>query len=179
MSATPSYFGIMPERDCCKRYGRGAHANLVTAGSGEGPTPQPGPDGSMRTTLRLIGDVPPEIWNRLGHESPPEASCRGRSSRIRIRPPLANSISMTPVRSADEDPVRSGNDVVLTFGRNAMRLQRLAQHRSPRRSIGYYSASAPIASSSSALTFAAATRARFNSNSLAKASSSEISEGQP
>jgi hypothetical protein len=35
-------------------------------GSGEGPTPQPGPDGSKRATLRLIGDVPPEIWNRLG-----------------------------------------------------------------------------------------------------------------
>jgi len=36
------------------------------AGSGEGPTPQPGPDGSKQATLRLVGDVPPEIWNRLG-----------------------------------------------------------------------------------------------------------------
>ena len=28
--------------------------------------------------------------------------------------PLAKSISMTPVRLADDDPVRSGNDVVLS-----------------------------------------------------------------
>jgi hypothetical protein len=35
-------------------------------GPGEGPPPQPATDESKRATLRLIGDVPPEIWNRLG-----------------------------------------------------------------------------------------------------------------
>ena len=33
---------------------------------GEGQTPQPVTAGAKRATLRLIGDVPPEIWNRLG-----------------------------------------------------------------------------------------------------------------
>ncbi len=30
-----------------------------------GPEPEPGP-GDQKTTLRLVGTVPPEVWNRLG-----------------------------------------------------------------------------------------------------------------
>ena len=34
-------------------------------GAEPGPEPEPGP-GDQKTTLRLVGTVPPEVWNRLG-----------------------------------------------------------------------------------------------------------------
>ncbi len=37
------------------------------AGPGPEPEPRPGPSPGVQTrTLRLVGAVPPELWNRLG-----------------------------------------------------------------------------------------------------------------
>ena len=38
---------------------------LLDAGAEPGPEPEPG-SGDQKTTLRLVGTVPPEVWNRFG-----------------------------------------------------------------------------------------------------------------
>ena len=57
----------------------------------EGPGPQAAVDGSKTATLRLIGNVPPEIWNRLGTKVLPKLR-----SGMGLRVGIDFSVSVEP-----------------------------------------------------------------------------------
>ncbi len=52
---------------------------------GPGPEPVPGPlPGQQTRTIRLAGDIPPELWNRLGTKILPELRTTGTDLRIGV-----------------------------------------------------------------------------------------------
>jgi hypothetical protein len=81
---------------------------------GPQPGPEPGPEprpGAQTKTLRLVGTVPPEIWNRLGTKIIPKLKS---GSDLKIGVDFSVTVSAESARSVESDLHQILEDLGLT-----------------------------------------------------------------
>ena len=90
---------------------KGQVAPVPQPGPGPGPGPEPGPQpgpepgpeprpGAKTRTLRLVGTVPPEIWNRLGTKIIPKLKS---GTDLKIGVDFSVTLSIDSARSMEAD----------------------------------------------------------------------------